>query len=253
MLSQSFRRRSESGKISVLMIVLISIACVVVVGLLLLGLGGWFLYEKAKEAGLDTELLSENPAVAVARMAAAMNPNIEVVSVDENAGQITILDKESGKKVTLNLEDVAQGKISFETDDGKTSTLEVTENEGQGTVRLQSSEGTAEFGQTSVKLPDWIPLYPGATVQGGMSGQTAEGLSGQASIATPDSPEKVIEFYTEALKKAGLEVNTIQHGGADGIDAMINAVGADQGRQVVLMIGKSEQGTTGSVAFSERN
>ena len=44
-------------------------------------------------------------------------------------------------------------KISFETDEGETSTLEMTGEDGQGKVRLKSSEGEYEYGVTSGELP----------------------------------------------------------------------------------------------------
>ena len=39
------------------------------------GLAGFFIMHKAKQAGLDSGLLSSNPAYAVAKMAATMNPD----------------------------------------------------------------------------------------------------------------------------------------------------------------------------------
>lgn len=232
--------------------ILIVFVCVAVIGLLLLGAGGWFVCQKAKEAGFDTELLKENPGVAVAKMAAAMNPNLELVSVDEEAGKVTLLDKETGKTVTLNLEDVARGKISLETEGGETSSMEITEEGGGGTVRVQTPEGTVQYGATSGKLPGWIPVYPGATVQMGMSSQSEEERSGQAVIKTTDSPKQLIEYYSKALKEAGLEVDTIHRGSGEDESAMISAEESNGGRKALVVVGKSEQDTTASVNFTEK-
>jgi len=234
------------------MVVLIAIVGVAVVGLLLLGLGGWFVYQKAKEAGFDYDLLKENPGVAVAKMVAAVNPNLELVSVDEAAGKVTLLDKESGKTVTLNLEDVVKGKISFETEEGETSSLEITGGGDEGAVRVQTSEGTVEYGVTAGKLPEWIPVYPGSTVQMGMSSQSSEERNGQAVITTNDSAKELVEYYSRAFEKAGLEVNTIHPAGAAGESVIINAEEANGSRQAMVMVGKREQDTTASVSFSEK-
>ena len=43
------------------------------------GLAGYFIMHKAKQAGLDSGLLSKNPFYAAAKMAATMNPDVETV------------------------------------------------------------------------------------------------------------------------------------------------------------------------------
>src|SRR5450759_1653720 len=45
---------------------------------------GFFLVHKVKQAGLDPELMRRNPGLATVKMMAALNPNIEVLSVNEN-------------------------------------------------------------------------------------------------------------------------------------------------------------------------
>jgi hypothetical protein len=238
--------KGEAGKISPVMIFIIVLgAGVLVIGLAVL-LAGAFLFHKAKEAGLDSDLFNENPGIAVARMAAAMNPNVEVVSVDEDSGSITLYDKESGKTVTLDLEQVANGKISFETDDGEATTVEVTQQEGE--ISTKSADTTFDYG--NVELPQWIRIYPGATLQGGVSKRGAEGTSGYASIVSTDTPDEVRAFYEESLRKEGLEVNTVSHQDSAGSGSVVNAEDAQDGRRVTVLVGTNGQETTASITFS---
>src|SRR5271170_5806153 len=54
------------------------------------GLGGYFLMRKAKQAGLDSGLMSKNPAYATAKMVVTMNPALDTVSSDDGSGTITV-------------------------------------------------------------------------------------------------------------------------------------------------------------------
>jgi len=79
---------------------------------------GFFVVHKAKQAGLDSDLIKRNPALAIAKMAVAANPNLETVSADEGRQEITIRDKQTGKVTTMSFEDAKKGKFVFK-EDGK--------------------------------------------------------------------------------------------------------------------------------------
>src|SRR5712691_1946207 len=89
----------------------------IIVGILVFVLGGFFLWNKAKQAGLDPDLIEKKPALAIAKMMVAANPDVELVSVDDEKGLITVKDKKTGKTMTVNLEEAQQGKITFKDDD----------------------------------------------------------------------------------------------------------------------------------------
>src|SRR5262249_29960475 len=163
-----------------------------------------------KEAGLDPDLIQRKPALALAKMAVAGNPDVEMVSVDEAHDQITVRDKKSGKTMVVNVRQAADGKISFTGEDGQEVTLEAKGNgAGNGIVSVKTKEGTAQFGSgTSATLPSWLPSYPGASVQGNFSTKTSDGEGGSVSFATSDTPEQVAKFYEAALREAGLKPNT---------------------------------------------
>ena len=107
-----------------------------------------FFLHKARQAGFDPELMQRNPGLAITKMIAAANPDVDVLSTDEGAGKITVRDKKTGKVVTMTFDDAKKGKFSFSAqgDDGKTASL--------------------EFGAGADKLPSWVPAYPGAKAVG---------------------------------------------------------------------------------------
>jgi len=169
----------------------------VILGVAAVGTLRYFVHK----AGLDPELMQRNPGLAVSKMIAAVNPDIDVLSTDDATGKITVRDKKTGKVVTMSFDDVKNGKISFSAvgDDGKTASLEI----GAGG-----------------KLPSWVPAYPGADAKGtfaikGDDGN-GQGEGGTFSFTTPDSPAKVKSFYEDKCRQAGMKVkmtlNTEQGG-----------------------------------------
>ena len=240
-------------KVSPVVIILAVVAGLVVIVTLLMVAGGLFVYTKAKQAGFDPEMMKENPGLAVAKMVAAMNPDVDVVDVDEGAGQITLRDKKSGKTVTVDFDDVKEGRITFQGDEGEKMTFDASGGGEEGSLRLKSSEGTFEIGAAaSGKVPGWVPAYPGAAPEAVMSGETPEGRGGTVTFTTSDSVTKVMEFYTGALKRDGFEVNSMQHGGAEA-GAMVTGETPGGKRNVVIMIGTGKPGTTAAVSFSEKD
>ncbi len=194
----------------------ILIGCGGLVVLCILGAmaGGYFIYHKAKQAGLDTELLKNNPAAAAVKMAIAANPDLELMRMDQGAGKVTIREKSTGKVVTLNFDDVKNGRFSMEGDQGKV-TFEA-QGENGGHMKVTSPEGTAEWG-ANVKAPAWFPVYPGAKAEGSYTQNSGSETAGGFSFETSDPPDKVMAYYSSALEKAGMKVGlTTQSSAAAG-------------------------------------
>jgi hypothetical protein len=145
------------------------------------------------KVGLEAELMQRNPGLAISKLVAATNPDVEVLSTNDARGTMTVRDKKTGKVVTLNFDDVKNGKFSFSAtgDDGKTASL--------------------EFGAATGKLPSWIPAYPGAETKGtfaikGDDG-SGRGEGGTFTFTTPDSAARVKSFYEDKCKDAGMKVS----------------------------------------------
>jgi hypothetical protein len=185
---------------------------------------GLFIVHKVRQAGFDPDLMKQNPGLAITKMIASANPDVDVLSTDEGAGKITVRDRKTGKVVTMTFDDAKQGKFSFSAqgDDGKTASLEI--------------------GAGADKVPSWIPTYPGAKAVGtfAVNGGSGEGNGGAFSFSTPDAPAKVMSFYQDKFKELGIGVKmvtTTEKGG------MI--LGGDEGEKRTLhVIVGNESGET---------
>jgi hypothetical protein len=227
--------------------VLIGCGAIFVIGCVVVALFLWWGVNKAKEAGLDPALLRDKPALAVAKMMVAANPDVELVSSDDSKGTLTIRDKKTGQILTLDAQESNKGKIVFRGENGEEVTFDAQGNKDGGTMRVKTKEGTATFGagSSAADLPSWLPSYPGAQIQGNFSAQAAEGKGGSFGFITEDSVEQVIRFYKDALEDAGLKVQS-QSFQADGKLALNSIIAEDDGKrrsasiQVMTVEGKTQ-------------
>jgi hypothetical protein len=212
---------------------------VIVGGLFVLGIigvlgTGFFIIHKAKQAGLDTDLIRRNPAAAVARMAAMANKDVDIVSEDDNNGTITVRDKHTGKTTTLNFDQVKNGKfsVSAEGDDGKMATM--------------------TFGGGAV--PSWVPAYPGAAQQANItaSGESSDGKGegGNVTYTTSDPAAKVLAFYQEKAKDMGMKVNMTTTTTDAG---MVIATDESNHRTLTAIIGSDNGQTTVNLTYGTKN
>ncbi len=174
--------------------------------------------------------VARDPGRAMARLITAGNPNVEFVRSDRGARTITFRDRHTGKETTISFDDARNGRIRFTAEDenGKTATV--------------------ELGETG-KLPSWIPIYPGASQQGGITAkgdsgdETGEG--GMVAFTTSDSASKVLSFYQDKAKEMGSNVamNTttpeggmLVIGGEGAPRSLTVTVGTDGGKTSISLI-----------------
>jgi hypothetical protein len=135
-------------KSNVLKWVLIGIgACFMLFVIGAIGLG-LFVAHKAKQAGLDPDLIKRSPALAAAKLMVAANPDVEMVTADEGKQEMTVRDKKTGKVYTMSFEDAKSGKFTMKED-------------GKATLTVGGK----------AKVPSWVPDYPGSDPQGAFSAQ----------------------------------------------------------------------------------
>lgn len=190
-----------------------------------------------------------NPAYATARLMAAANPDIEVLSTDEGRGTITVRNKKTGETLTINLQDAAKGKFVFE-QNGKKAEINAQGSGNQGSFEIKSSEGSMKFG-TDTKLPDWLPAYPGSTPKGVFSTQSPNGSGGTYGFTTSDSVDQVARYYEDALKKAGMKVTTsnMQQNGSTAL-SMVSGEDAATKRKALVTVTLSQGVTHVGITFS---
>jgi len=207
----------------------------------------------AKKAGSYLKEAEKNPAMAAAKMVVAMNPDLETVSADDAAGTITIRNKKSGEVVTLDLEDVKEGKIRFRDDEGKETEISASADAESGSLEISTGEGKVTFGAGGDgERPGWVPEYPGATPQGLYSSKGPQGLSAAFSFVTSDSPEEVMAFYEEQLKSGGFEVTTSSMKKSGKVSGgLVNGIAEQAKRVVRVTVSDEEDGTRVAVNYQE--
>jgi hypothetical protein len=223
-------------------------AVLVMVGCLAVGL---FVAHKVNQAGGD---FKKNPGFATAKLIVSMNPDIDLVSSNEDKGTLTVRDKKTGKTITMNFEDAKNGKFVFSDEDGKQSTITASGGaDGKGTFEVNSSEGSFKMGAGG-KLPAWVPVYPGSTPKANFSARGKEGESGSFQFATKDSAEKVAAFYNGKLKSDGFKITGSFAGQVtDQSGSMITAEDASNNHTLVVTVGHDGDGSTVNVTFAAKN
>jgi len=216
------------------------ILVIVVIAMLI---GGFFLARTVKNVAEDFE---DNPGLATARLVVKASPELEEVETDEDAGTMTIRNKKTGELITVNFDDIKEGRFSW-TADGEEVTVDVSDAES-GTVKIESSDGDG-FQLTTgdavnEEIPDWVPVYPGTEPKNRGSMKTDEMVSGNYTTTTDDGVDKVLEYFRESLKSAGYEVNVNTFSSDDTGGGMINGSLESEGRTVVVIVG-ADDGATG--------
>lgn len=224
--------------------------CLVLVLLVLLLMGActWFVADKAKDIAADFEA---NPAKAAAELAVRINPDLELVSTDEETGTMTVLQKSTGKEITLDFDEIAEGRFSFETEEG-TSSISF-DTEGEGGLTVEGPDGTTTFGASAgAELPAWIAVYPGSSEpQGTYSSTTGEQRSGSVSFRTGDPVARVLEFYERSFKAAGLEVRKTTFTAQGSAGGTLSGSSQEPQRTVTVMVNEEDGETAIAVTYSE--
>ena len=225
------------------------IILLVVFGLFALGAiavvgGGLFVAHKIHQA-------AGNPGLAAAKILAATNPDVDVISTDDDRGTITIRDRKNGKTVTLSFDDIKNGRLRLEAD-GKQVNIDARADGVNGGVVVKTSDGESmKFGAVGEKLPAWIPTYPGTpATQASTVSHTGKEDAGAASFEMKQPVSKLSEYYYDALNKAGFKATK-----AMSSEQMAVIQGNDEGdrRTVVFTITGTADGANVNVSYHSRN
>lgn len=209
------------------------------------GVVGYMGMRMIKQAGFDSELMKNNPGLAMAKMVTAMNKDYETVSTDDRKGTIVVREKSSGKVMTMKF-DPATKQMVIITDDGKQAKVTLDSNG----VTATSADGTVKFGSaTGNDVPSWVPVYPGSKPQGTMSATSADGSQNTFTFKSPDAATKIITFYSDQLKAGGFTINmttTTDQGG------MVQATDEAKKHTISVIVGTSSDGTETAITAIEK-
>ena len=242
---------------------------IVVIGILIFVGLGFFVLHKAKQMGLDPDLMQKNPVLAVAKISVATNPDLETVSSNDSASTIVVRNKKTGKTSTMQVD--PDKRIMVITDqDGKTVTMKldshnklvVTDDKGKtttisgdekaGGLEIKGDNGSFKLGGGADKAPDWVPVYGGVTPTANYSATNDQGQSGSYTLVTNDNVDKVMSYYSDALKTAGLKVSntTVNSNGKSG-GIVSGTSDADQ-RTVMVTLSSETDGTHVGVTYNAK-
>jgi archaellum component FlaG (FlaF/FlaG flagellin family) len=216
--------------------ILIGCLGILLIALILFGACSIFVAKKAQDFAGE---VSENPAMAAAEMVVRLNPEIELVSKDEANQTLTIRNKETGEEITLDLDEVEQGRFSWESE-GKTVTIDgsaATEGGAGGVITVEDETGGEQLSMgtgTADEIPDWVPTYPGAKFEAPFMMTSGDELQGTLSFETGDSLIDVESFYVEKLEASGFEVEKSTFSSGEMQTTMLSA--AQGGRSVLVNI-----------------
>ena len=227
----------------------VGIGCgiIVVLGMIALVAGGWWVKNKATQYA---DKFEKNPTMAAAELAVGMNPELEIVKMDEEKSTLTVRNKKTGEVMTLNAEDAKNGKFTVETKDGKAT----YDSSGVKVTGADGKESTFQAGGGAPQnLPSWLPVYPGGTTQGSFDSTSGEERTAAFSMTTTDPADKVLSFYEQKLKDAGLKVDRTNFDSNGVKSGVVNGTGENPVRQVGVTVGTQDDGSTqASVTFSEK-
>lgn len=221
--------------------------------LVIIGVIGMFAVGYMAKRQLDK--FEDNPAMAAATIAIRLNPELELIESDAEKNTLTVKNKTTGEVVTVNAEDIKDGKITFTTKDG-TTTFNGDGGEDGGTMTVTNEKGeTSTFvggGDAPKNLPNWVPAYPGGTTSGSFDATSNNERTAAFAVTTSDSVDDVIAFYEGKLQEAGLEVqkSTYDSNGQKG--GSVTGTSSDQKRTVSVIIGTDDKGTQATVTFSDK-
>lgn len=125
----------------------------------------------------------------------------------------------------------------------------VTTDSSQKTVTVQSSDGTMKMGKDVVDPASLgVPIYAGATQEeGGLSVTGAKGSAQMTSFTTPDSFDKVYEFYKSKLP-AGSEKMKMEEGDSSVAEFV---TGSDKPGEMQTMVMISKKGDQTSIVVTK--
>jgi hypothetical protein len=202
-----------------------------------------------KQAGFDSELMKKNPGYASAKMAVTMNPELEIVSSDDDSGTVVVREKKTGKVVTMKF-DPKKKAMTIIDENGKTATMTTSGEGSSANMEIKGPDGTVKIGENTDKAPDWVPVYPGSSPKNTFSATNAGEQTGSYAFVTADPADKLISFYGDALKSGGFAVSNMTSSADGKVGGMVSGEDKASKRSVVVSFGTEADGTHVNVTYT---
>jgi len=204
--------------------------------------------------GMFVHKVKQNPAMAVAKLLTAANPDVEVLDADEGRNSVKLRDKKTGETITVNLDDLKNGRINLRGPKGERATINAHGDGQNGSLEINGPQGSMKFGAgANAKMPDWVPVYPGATPTANFSMQGGDGSGGSFAYTTKDSMENVAAFYNRTLTGSGFKINATVNGASNGASGtMLSAENETSKQTVVVTIGTENSVTAINIIYGTK-
>lgn len=179
----------------------------------------------------DFSEFQKNPEKAAAEMVVRLSPDLDMVSQDEAAGEMTVRTKD-GREMTLSYRDIAEGKFRVTGADG--STMEI---------------GSADLS----KLPAWVPRVAHLeSVTSSFHTETDGKAGGSYSATTPLGADAAEEAFKEAVSSLGFTTSNRSAHNVNGSETRALAYEGKGRRVQILITSSSAEPTLVNVAYEER-
>ncbi|MFM2410945.1 MAG: hypothetical protein RL481_1773 [Pseudomonadota bacterium] len=147
--------------------------------------------------------------------------------------------------------------IRYKDSEGNDRTINVQDKDGTRSVSsddgLTRAKGTR--GSAKARFPAFAPQYPGANVQSVVDMDVGTGSTGGVkqhiiTMASPDTPEKVIAFYRTSISASGKSVKEAE--GATGPMLVVGGTNPLDAEGYVTAMANGAAGTSVNVVVQER-
>jgi len=232
----------------------VGIGCgaIIVVGIIVTLVGGFFVAKKVKEVAGD---MQDNPVKATAEFVIRANPELDLVESNDEDGTMTIKNNKTGEVATFDYTDIKEGRFRWTTDEGEVSIDASSAAAGEGGgITVTTPDGSSKYGSgDSVSLPNWVPDYPGSEPTSNLSSETADGSMSIVGFQTTDTAKDVLEFYRREMESEGLKIlNHTLSSGAQGEGGVALAESADKKRTVNVLVTSRGRETDVRVQYNEK-
>lgn len=184
--------------------VLVGCGGLTVLGVLVAAVVAYFLYYAADQ-------VAKNPVRSAAKVVEMLNPDIEVISVDEEKQLVTFRDKKTGTVTTVSLEELQKRRQPASSDGRSSDDAPQSRPSGASTPNV----GGGDAGD----LPAWVLVYPGAKVIAKVVSGGGGKVSGTLTLEADATADAVLKFYEEQLNRTGFSVTRAAAGGVRAVYA----------------------------------
>lgn len=218
------------------------VVAVILLGLVAMAGLGFYWMHKAKEAGLNPELIRKNRDLAAAELAVIRSGEVRVLSRNDAAGTMVVRDKKTGKTTSLKFDPATKSMVAA-SEQAKPTKAVTDPNSAAPPVK--NSGESLNINPGGIDIPSWVPVYPGASPQNNTSVNDNQKQSGTYTFISGDAPDKLLSYYSDQLASAGMKL--IKSSAPD--KTTLSA--QDSSRTVLITVSGSGDGTHVSVSYEE--